>query len=72
MGKVFVDNSPLLLLPSTRRQEEGAATVQDDQRVSRCWRRLGGGLVKFSNEFELNGNRYGEGCMHGAFLELWV
>jgi hypothetical protein len=40
--------------------------------VSKCWRRLGGGLVKFSNEFELNGNRYGEGCMHGAFLELWV
>jgi hypothetical protein len=46
--------------------------VHDDQRVSKCWIRLGGGLVMFSNEFELNGNMYGEGCMHGAFLELWV
>jgi hypothetical protein len=32
----------------------------------------GGGFCEVSKGFELNGNRYGEGCMHGAFLELWV
>jgi hypothetical protein len=32
----------------------------------------GGGFCEVSKGFELNGNRYGEECMHGAFLELWV
>jgi hypothetical protein len=69
MGKVFVDNSPLPQLPSTRRQEEGAATVQYDQRVSKCWRNPQRWFGEVSTNFELVRYRCDE-CMHDPLFRF--
>jgi hypothetical protein len=54
------------LPPSTRGQrDEGAATVEFDQRLPRCWRGPQRWFGEVSTNFELVKYRYDE-CMHDA------
>jgi hypothetical protein len=65
---------PLLLLPTTKRQE-GEVLLQClvDQRWVGVLEKAGWWFGRISNEFEIINNRHGGEYMHDAFfLNFWV